>query len=79
MTRLLYEKHVPADALLAPLFASMTPGYPQREAAQTAAAFGGPVAAPPSSRPEAAGGEDRGVPPLDRIRFPALRGVVSLN
>ena len=38
MTRLLYEKHVPADDLLAPLFASMAPGYPQREAAQTAAA-----------------------------------------
>ncbi|HEY1323366.1 MAG TPA: CDGSH iron-sulfur domain-containing protein, partial [Streptosporangiaceae bacterium] len=52
MTRLLYEKHVPADDLLAPLFASMAPGYPQREAAQTAAAFGGPAAAPPPSRPQ---------------------------
>ena len=30
MTRLLYEKHVPADALLAPLFASMAPDQPQR-------------------------------------------------
>src|SRR6266487_3239687 len=55
MTRLLYEKHVPADDLLAPLFASMAPGYPQREAAQTAAAFGGPAAAPLSSRPEFTG------------------------
>ena len=52
MTRLLYEKHVPADDLLAPLFASMIPDRPQREAAVIAAAFGGPAAAPPSSRPE---------------------------
>jgi CDGSH-type Zn-finger protein/truncated hemoglobin YjbI len=51
MTRLLYEKHVPADDLLAPLFASMAPDRPQREAAMIAAAFGGP-AAPSPSRPE---------------------------
>jgi CDGSH-type Zn-finger protein/truncated hemoglobin YjbI len=51
MTRLLYEKHVPADALLAPLFADMAPDRPQREAAVIAAAFGGPAASPPS-RPE---------------------------
>jgi CDGSH-type Zn-finger protein len=44
MTRLLYEKHVPADALLAPLFADVPPGYPQREAARIGAAFGGPAA-----------------------------------
>ena len=41
MTRLLYEKLVPADTLLAPLFADIPPGYPQREAARIAAAFGG--------------------------------------
>ena len=41
MTRLLYEKLVPADTLLAPLFANIPPGYPQREAARIAAAFGG--------------------------------------
>jgi CDGSH-type Zn-finger protein/truncated hemoglobin YjbI len=52
MTRLLYEKHVPADDLLAPLFASMAPGYPQREAAQAAAAFGGPAAPEPPARPD---------------------------
>jgi CDGSH-type Zn-finger protein/truncated hemoglobin YjbI len=52
MTRLLYEKHVPADDLLAPLFARMAPGYPQREAAQTAAAFGGPAAPQPPARPD---------------------------
>ena len=42
MTRLLYEKHVPADDLLAPVFAAMAPDLPQREAATFAAAFGGP-------------------------------------
>jgi CDGSH-type Zn-finger protein/truncated hemoglobin YjbI len=46
MTRLLYEKHVPADDLLAPLFATMAPGHPQREAAVLAEAFGGPPAPP---------------------------------
>ena len=44
MTRLLYEKHVPADDLLAPLFATMAPGHPQREAAVLAEAFGRPPA-----------------------------------
>jgi truncated hemoglobin YjbI len=52
MTRLLYEKFVSADDLLAPLFASMAPGYPQREAAQTAAAFGGSPAPQPPARPD---------------------------
>jgi CDGSH-type Zn-finger protein/truncated hemoglobin YjbI len=42
MTRLLYEKHVPADDLLAPLFAAMPPEQPEREAALLAEAFGGP-------------------------------------
>jgi CDGSH-type Zn-finger protein len=43
MTRLLYEKHVPADPLLAPLFANMPPGYARGEAGRMAAAFGGPA------------------------------------
>jgi CDGSH-type Zn-finger protein/truncated hemoglobin YjbI/ferredoxin len=43
MTRLLYEKHVPADDLLAPAFADMPPGHPQREAMWLAEAFGGPA------------------------------------
>jgi CDGSH-type Zn-finger protein/truncated hemoglobin YjbI len=47
MTRLLYEKHVPADDLLAPLFATMAPGHPQSEAAVLAEAFGGPAAESP--------------------------------
>jgi len=44
MSRLLYEKHVPADPLLAPLFAGMPPGQPQRLAAWLAGALGGPAA-----------------------------------
>jgi CDGSH-type Zn-finger protein len=51
MTRLLYEKHVPADDLLAPLFATMAPGYPQRVAAVLAEAFGGPAASDEATRP----------------------------
>ena len=42
MSRLLYEKHVPADPLLAPLFADMPPGQPQRLADWLAEALGGP-------------------------------------
>jgi CDGSH-type Zn-finger protein/truncated hemoglobin YjbI len=51
MTRLLYEKHVPADDLLVPLFAAMVPGYPEREAALLAEAFGGPAASTGGSGP----------------------------
>jgi truncated hemoglobin YjbI len=46
MTRLLYEKHVPADPLLAPVFASLPPGGPQAAALVMAGAFGGQPAAP---------------------------------
>jgi CDGSH-type Zn-finger protein/truncated hemoglobin YjbI len=52
MTRLLYEKQVPADDLLAPLFAAMEPGFPQQEAAVIAASFGGPAAPQTPVRPE---------------------------
>ena len=44
MTRLFYEKHVPADPLLAPLFARMSPDHPQRVAAWLGEVFGGPKA-----------------------------------
>jgi CDGSH-type Zn-finger protein/truncated hemoglobin YjbI len=45
MARLFYEKHVPADPLLAPAFAGMAPGQPQRLAAWLAEALGGPARA----------------------------------
>lgn len=43
MTRLLYEKHVPADPVLALVFADMPPDQPERLAAWLAEAFGGPA------------------------------------
>jgi CDGSH-type Zn-finger protein/truncated hemoglobin YjbI len=52
MTRLLYEKLVPADDLLAPLFATMNPAGPQAEAAVMAEAFGGPNGTEPQPLPE---------------------------
>jgi CDGSH-type Zn-finger protein/truncated hemoglobin YjbI len=54
MTRLLYSKHVPADDLLAPLFAAMPPDQPQREADLIAEAFGGPASGGPASGDTAA-------------------------
>jgi CDGSH-type Zn-finger protein/truncated hemoglobin YjbI len=42
MTRIFYEKHVPADPLLAPLFANMAPDHPERVARWLGEVFGGP-------------------------------------
>jgi truncated hemoglobin YjbI len=42
MTRIFYEKHVPEDPLLAPLFADMSPDHPQRVAKWLGEVFGGP-------------------------------------
>jgi CDGSH-type Zn-finger protein/truncated hemoglobin YjbI len=42
MTALFYEKYVPADSVLAPLFADMPPDQPERAAAWLAEVFGGP-------------------------------------
>jgi truncated hemoglobin YjbI len=42
MTRLFYERHVPEDPLLAPLFANMSPDHPQRVARWLGEVFGGP-------------------------------------
>jgi CDGSH-type Zn-finger protein len=44
MTRLFYEKHVPQDPLLAPLFADMSADHPERVAAWLGEVFGGPPA-----------------------------------
>jgi CDGSH-type Zn-finger protein/truncated hemoglobin YjbI len=55
MTRLLYEKHVPADDLLAPLFAAMPPDYPQRAAAALAEVFGAPAQDGPGPAPAGRG------------------------
>jgi CDGSH-type Zn-finger protein/truncated hemoglobin YjbI/ferredoxin len=42
MTRLFYEKHVPQDPLLAPLFANMSADHPERVAKWLGEVFGGP-------------------------------------
>ncbi|MEV0195268.1 CDGSH iron-sulfur domain-containing protein [Nonomuraea sp. NPDC050691] len=42
MTHIFYEKYVPQDDLLAPLFARMSPDHPERVAAWLAETFGGP-------------------------------------
>jgi CDGSH-type Zn-finger protein/truncated hemoglobin YjbI len=44
MTRLFYEKHVPQDPLLAPLFATMSADHPERVAKWLGEVFGGPTA-----------------------------------
>jgi len=43
MTRLFYEKYVPQDPLLAPLFAHMAPDHPERVATWLGEVFGGPA------------------------------------
>jgi CDGSH-type Zn-finger protein/truncated hemoglobin YjbI len=42
MTRIFYEKYVPQEPLLAPLFANMAPDHPERVAAWLGEVFGGP-------------------------------------
>jgi len=42
MTRLFYEKHVPQDPMLAPLFSNMSADHPQRVAKWLGEVFGGP-------------------------------------
>ena len=42
MTRLFYDKYVPQDALLGPLFARMAPDHPERVASWLGEVFGGP-------------------------------------
>jgi truncated hemoglobin YjbI len=44
MTRLFYEKHIPADPQLAPIFADAPSDQPQRVALWLAEVFGGPTA-----------------------------------
>jgi truncated hemoglobin YjbI/CDGSH-type Zn-finger protein len=44
MTRIFYEKYVPEDPLLGPLFATMSPDHPERVAAWLGEVFGGPPA-----------------------------------
>jgi truncated hemoglobin YjbI len=43
MTRLFYEKYVPQDPLIGPLFAGMSPDHPERVSAWLGEVFGGPT------------------------------------
>jgi CDGSH-type Zn-finger protein/truncated hemoglobin YjbI len=43
MTRTFYEKYVPEDPLIGPLFASMAPDHPERVASWLSQVFGGPA------------------------------------
>ena len=54
MTRLFYEKYVPADPLLSPLFAQMAPDHPERVAAWLGEVFGGPSRYSDTATPTAA-------------------------
>jgi truncated hemoglobin YjbI len=42
MTRVFYERYVPADPLLSPLFSMMSPDHPERVAKWLSEVFGGP-------------------------------------
>jgi truncated hemoglobin YjbI len=44
LTKIFYEKYVPDDPLLGPLFANMAPDHPERVAAWLGEVFGGPKA-----------------------------------
>jgi len=60
MTRLFYEKHAPADQLLAPLLANLGPGQPQRLAGWLAEALGGPASGPSGNGPSGNGPSGNG-------------------
>jgi CDGSH-type Zn-finger protein/truncated hemoglobin YjbI len=67
MTRLLYDKHIPADPQLAAAFAGIPPGYAEREAQRIAGIFGGPAA--PADHSQRAG---RDLTEDQRTRWVAL-------
>src|SRR5258707_3852016 len=61
MTRLFFQKHVPGDPVLAPLFANAPSGLPEQMAAWLGEVFGGPP-----SHGRAHGGGPPNVPPPPR-------------
>jgi CDGSH-type Zn-finger protein/truncated hemoglobin YjbI len=70
--RLLYEKHIPADGLLAPAFADMPADQPQRLARWISEALGGPNAGDRGGDASAAVGLSRWESGEDRARWVAL-------
>jgi CDGSH-type Zn-finger protein len=73
MTHIFYERHVPQDPLLAPLFAEMSPDHPERVAAWLGETFGGPQVCTPSATP-AMTGWSRSMPARRSPRSSALAG-----
>jgi CDGSH-type Zn-finger protein/truncated hemoglobin YjbI len=72
MCRLLYEKHVPADPLLAVAFAGMPADQPRRLASVLATALGGPAGDPADGLAAAIGASDW--EPAQRARWVGLAG-----
>jgi CDGSH-type Zn-finger protein/truncated hemoglobin YjbI/ferredoxin len=78
MSRLLYEKHVPSDPLLAPLLADMPPDQPRRLAAWLAGALGGPPAKEGGEfRPSVIGPSAGQFSEEQRSRWAALAGTAA--
>jgi CDGSH-type Zn-finger protein/truncated hemoglobin YjbI len=78
MSRLLYERHVPSDPLLAPLFADMPPDQPRRLAAWLAGALGGPAAREGGEfRPSVIGPSAGQFTEEQRSRWAALAGTAA--
>ncbi|HEY1320342.1 MAG TPA: ferritin-like domain-containing protein [Streptosporangiaceae bacterium] len=78
MSRLLYERHVPADPLLAPQFADMPPDQPRRLADWMAGALGGPPAADGGEfQPSVIGPSAGRFTEEQRARWAALAGTAA--
>jgi CDGSH-type Zn-finger protein/truncated hemoglobin YjbI len=77
MSRLLYEKHVPADALLAPRFAQMAPGQAGRLAGWLGAALGGPATPDGDGLRAVLGPGDGDFGEDERARWVALAGIAA--
>jgi CDGSH-type Zn-finger protein/truncated hemoglobin YjbI len=77
MSRLLYEKHVPADPLLASLCAAMPADQPQRLAGWLAAHLGGPGPAPDASLQPVITGAAGGLDEQQRARWVALTNIAA--
>ena len=74
MTRLLYEKHVPADDLLAPLFATMAPGLPAARGGHAGRGLRRPRAGRPRPGRPRAGRPRAGRPRAGRPAWPTPPG-----
>jgi CDGSH-type Zn-finger protein/truncated hemoglobin YjbI len=77
MSRLLYEKHVPADPLLAPQFAQMPSGQPQRLAAWLSGALGGPAPETNDDLMAVLGPDDGEFSEDERARWVTLAGAAA--